>query len=116
MSLALCIVAAFVTYYLGRRSLVAGLLSLFAIGYAYGILRANLQSTAIYFLSSIPLLSGYTHHNWPTKRQFLSPDGQRLKHWVLLLTLWPIVLFFVPLQDPLIQVVGLRGNIFFPSP
>ena len=113
MSLALCIVAAFVTYYLGRRSLVAGLLSLFVIGYAYGILRANLQSTAIYFLFDSAVVGLYASQLGAMKQQFLSPDGQRLKHWVLLLTLWPIVLFFVPLQDPLIQVVGLRGNIFF---
>ena len=113
MSLALCIVAAFVTYYLGRRSLVAGLLSLFAIGYAYGILRANLQSTAIYFLFDSAVVGLYAAQLSAMKQRFLSPDGQRLKHWVLLLTLWPLILFFAPLQDPLIQVVGLRGNIFF---
>lgn len=113
MSFALCIAAAVMAYYQGRRSLVAGLLSVFGIGYVYGILRANLQSTAIYFLFDSAVIGLYAAQFSTMKQQFLSRDGQRLKHWVLLLTLWPVILFFVPLQDPLIQVVGLRGNIFF---
>jgi hypothetical protein len=113
MPLVLCIAAAIITYYAGRRSLVAGLLSVFGIGYAYGILRANVQSTAIYFLFDSAVIGLYAAQFSAMKQQFMSQDGRHLKHWVLLLTLWPVILFFVPLQDPLIQVVGLRGNIFF---
>jgi hypothetical protein len=28
------------------------------------------------------------------------------------LVAWPVLLFFIPMQDPLIQLVGLRGSIF----
>jgi len=37
---------------------------------------------------------------------------QTLKPWVELLMLWPIILFFIPIQNLLVQVIGLRGNIF----
>ncbi len=113
MPLALCIIAAAVTYYAGRRSLVAGLLSVFGIGYVYGILRANLQSAAIYMLFDSAVIGLYAAQFSTMKQQFMSEDGRHLKHWVLLLTLWPVILFFIPLQDPLIQVVGLRGTVFF---
>ena len=33
--------------------------------------------------------------------------------WFLCLVGWPLLLFFVPLQDALVQLVGLRGNVFF---
>lgn len=113
MPFVLCIIAAAVTYYAGRRSLVAGLLSVFGIGYVYGILRANLQSAAIYMLFDSAVIGLYAAQFSTMKQQFLSEDGRRLKHWVLLLTLWPVILFFIPLQDPMIQVVGLRGTVFF---
>ncbi len=113
MPFVLCIAAAFGTYYAGRRSLVRGLLVLIGLGYAYGIIRANLQSTAIYFLFDSAVVGLYAAQIGAMKEQFRSPDGKHLKHWVLLLTLWPLILFFIPLQDPLIQAVGLRGNIFF---
>jgi len=113
MSYILCILAAAAAYYAGRRSLVAGILTVSGIGYGYGILRANLQTTAIYFLFDSAVVGLYVAQFNTMKQQFRSEDARRLKHWVLLLILWPIILFFVPLQDPLIQVVGLRGNIFF---
>ena len=113
MPFVLCIIAFVATCYAGRRSLVAGLLTLFAAGYGYGILRANLPDTATYFFFDSAILGLYVSQLSSMKQQFLSADGKRLKHWVLLLAAWPLVLFFVPLQDPLIQAVGLRGNIFF---
>ena len=33
--------------------------------------------------------------------------------WLALLVGWPVLLFFLPVQDPLVQLVGLRGQIFF---
>lgn len=113
MSVALCIAAALAAYCAGRRSLIAGLLSVFAIGYVYGILRANVQFAAIYMLFDCAVIGLYAAQFSTMKQQFLSEDGRRLKHWVLLLALWPVILFFIPLQDPMIQVVGLRGTVFF---
>jgi hypothetical protein len=113
MSVALCIAAAIAAYCAGRRSLVTGLLTVFGIGYVYGILRANLQSPAIYILFDSAVIGLYAAQFSTIKQQFLSEDGRRLKHWVLLLTIWPVILFFIPLQDPMVQVVGLRGTIFF---
>ena len=42
ISIGLCVVAFLACVYMGRKSLVAGLCTLMAVGYAYGIVRANL--------------------------------------------------------------------------
>ena len=36
-----------------------------------------------------------------------------LQPWVAVLMAWPALMFFVPTQDWLIQLVGLRGAVFF---
>src|SRR5262249_18380991 len=36
-----------------------------------------------------------------------------LQPWVAVLMGWPLLMFFVPTQDWLIQLVGLRGAVFF---
>ncbi len=38
--------------------------------------------------------------------------SEELRNWIVVLMAWPVLLFFSLRQDPLIQVVGLRGNIF----
>ncbi|HLH05695.1 MAG TPA: hypothetical protein VKW78_00510 [Terriglobales bacterium] len=113
MGIAICVVTLILTYYAGRRSLVAGVMVMVTAGYAYGIVRANLDSPAAYFLFDSAVLGLYAAQFPSMTRSFASPDGRRLKHWILLLALWPLILFFIPLQDPLVQAVGLRGSIFF---
>lgn len=113
MALVLCVTAFIAAFWTGRKCLAYGLLSLFAVGYAYGILRANLDSTGSYFLFDSAVVGLYLSQLPALKGRFLSEEGRQLKHWILLLALWPTFLFFIPIQDPLIQVVGLRGTIFF---
>ena len=36
-----------------------------------------------------------------------------IRPWVLLLIAWPVLLFFVPQQTPLVQLVGLRKAVWF---
>ena len=38
--------------------------------------------------------------------------SEDIRNWLTVLIAWPIVLFAMPWQDPLIQLVGLRGSIF----
>src|SRR5207249_5998430 len=38
---------------------------------------------------------------------------RELQAWVVVLICWPLLLLLLPVQDPLIRLVGLRGNIFF---
>ena len=50
LSLLLCVLAFAATYRASRRSLLAGLVAVFAIGYLYGILRANIIQPFSHFI------------------------------------------------------------------
>jgi hypothetical protein len=108
----LCVAAMFGTFMLARRSFVQGVLAVLTIGYFYGILRANFFVTASHFIFDAAVLGFYSARLNDLSRIFVTTDGQRLKHWVSFLIVVPLVLFFIPLQDPLVQLVGLRGNAF----
>jgi hypothetical protein len=112
MAYLLCALALFGTYAAARHSLVRGLIAVMVTGYFYGILRANVIHPASHFLFDASVLGLYAAQANRLTRPFVSLDGQRLRHWVLLLIAWPLILFFVPVQDPLVQLVGLRGSAF----
>ena len=38
--------------------------------------------------------------------------SEDIRNWLIILIAWPMVLFAMPWQDPLIQLVGLRGSVF----
>ena len=111
-SIVLCIAAAVLSFLAARRSLVAGLFAVLGTGYAYGIMRANLPETFSHFIFDAAVIGLYSAQ----LSHLFSPAGSQeflhLKLWVGALVLWPMVLFLIPFQDPLIQLVGLRGNIF----
>jgi hypothetical protein len=100
------------TYMMGRKSLVKGILTALSFGYFFGIVRANFPETASYFIFDGAVIGLYAAQFKQITRPFLTRDGQRLKHWVVFLILWPVLLFFAPQQDYLVQLVGLRGNMF----
>ncbi|HMK29815.1 MAG TPA: hypothetical protein VK473_09040 [Terriglobales bacterium] len=100
------------TYLAARHSFVRGLAAAIVAGYFYGILRANVIHPASHFLFDAAILGLYAAQVNRLTRPFASLDGQRLRHWTLLLIAWPLVLFFVPVQDPMVQLVGLRGSVF----
>lgn len=113
LSILLCLAAFLAAYTFGRRSLTGGLVVVLTTGYAYGIVRANLGQAAAHFLFDAAVLGLYLGQ-WLAP---WSPEERRrvasLTSWVLVLTLWPLVIFLLPYQTPLIQLVGLRGNVFF---
>ena len=89
------------------------MVALLVVGYGYGILRANFPTDASHFIFDGGVLGLYA-------AVFMTPaQGQpryrslSLQPWVAALTAWPLLLFFVPKQDWLIQLVGLRGAVFF---
>lgn len=108
----ICIIGFLLSFLAGRRSLVWGLAATFAMGYFYGILRANLDQSAAHFTFDAAVLGLYCAQ-W---RQLMNlPErirAMKLQRWLALLILWPVLLFFVPVQDPLVELVGLRGHIF----
>ena len=109
----LCLVSLILVFFFGRRSLATGLVALLTVGYAYGIVRANFPTNASHFIFDAAVLGLYGAF-------FMTPaQGQAryrsltLQPWVAVLMGWPLLMFFVPTQDWLIQLVGLRGAVFF---
>jgi hypothetical protein len=96
-----------------RRAVWAGVATTMSIGYGYGILRGNIQQATSHFIYDAAAIGLYlamlTRSLSPLVKFRLRP----LMPWFLCLTVWPILLFFVPSQDLMVQLVGLRGNIFF---
>lgn len=113
VSLLLCIAAFAFSYVAGRRSLAAGLITVMTVGYAYGILRANVPEVYSHFIFDAAVVGLYL-----TQLGRRGAAGERrhehraLAIWVGLLVGWPLLLFFVPVQDFAVQFVGLRGNVF----
>ena len=112
-SIALCLGAFVTVYWFTRRSLVAGLSAALTVGYMYGIVRANLPQSFSHFIFDASL-GGLYLGLWLrglTLAQRLKT--RKVRKWLLFLIGWPVLLFFIPVQDPLIQLVGLRGVVWF---
>ena len=100
------------TFVIARKSLVPGIVAAIAFGYAYGILRANFFDTASHFIFDAAVLGLYVARIGDINRTFATAGCRHFKHWVTLLLAIPLVLFFVPMQDFMVQLVGLRANAY----
>ncbi len=109
----LCLLAFLLCFLAGRRSLVAGLLATLTVGYLYGIIRANVGGTAIHFLFDAAVAGLYVAQLAATLPQATRLKTKELRTWLGVLIGWPILLVFLPLQEPMVQFVGLRGQMFF---
>ena len=109
----ICILAFFSVYVAGRRSLSAGVGLALGFGYMYGFIRANYPQPAGYFIFDASLAGLYlatlTRKRSPLERRKM----RQIAPWVLVMTAWPMALAVLPLQDAMIQLVGLRGQVFF---
>jgi hypothetical protein len=111
---ALLSVAALVaTFAAGRRRLASGIGVLATAGYGYGILRAHVFDGAAHFVFDAAVVGLYAAAF--TGRV---PAGARGRDasavfWAKALFLVPLLMFLVPLQHPLVQLVGLRGAVLF---
>lgn len=112
MSVYLCILSFALCYWLGRRSLVNGLVAVLAVGYLYGITRANVPEALSHFIFDAGVVGLYAAQLFrklsPLEQYKVGP----LRPWLEFLIGWPLLLFLIPTQDILIQFVGLRGSIF----
>jgi hypothetical protein len=96
-----------------RRSLIGGLRAVMTVGYLYGIVRANVAQPAAHFIFDSAAcglyvalwLKGFT----PLQKFRIAP----LRAWTVVLFVWPVLLFFVPIQNTFVQLVGLRGAVWF---
>jgi hypothetical protein len=109
----LCLLAFALCYTAARRSLVSGLVAVLGVGYAYGITRANVPETFSHFIFDAGVIGFYIARMTLAASTLDQFKSSWLRPWIEFLFAWPALLFFVPLQDPLIQLVGLRSCVFF---
>ena len=113
LSLYFCLLSFALCYLMGRRSLFNGLAAVIAVGYAYGITRANVPETFSHFIFDAGVIGLYGARLFRTPTLSEQFKAGRLKPWLEFLIGWPLLVFLVPVQDLVIQFVGLRGSIFF---
>jgi len=79
------------------------------IGYAYGVTRANLPDPYSHIIFDAGVLGFYGPQ---LLRRLTHSRVQPARPWLEVLIALPLLLFFIPRQDFLIRLVGLRGSIF----
>jgi O-Antigen ligase len=113
LAIVICLAALVGCYVAGRRSLWGGLMATMVVGYFYGIMRANIESRFSHFFFDFAAVGFYlaliTRQDTPIQRFKM----RRLMPWVLALAGWPMLLMLIPQQSVMVQLVGLRGQIFF---
>ncbi|HEX6976139.1 MAG TPA: hypothetical protein VF147_17150 [Vicinamibacterales bacterium] len=112
ISIILCVIAFGAVYKASRRSLGTGIGVLLAVGYAYGIVRANLLDGYSHLLFDSALLGLYLARLFEPLPLAERLRLDEIRTWMFVLVGWPVVLFLVPRQDILVELVGLRGNVF----
>src|ERR1051326_821187 len=113
VSLILCAGAFLICFLARRQSLVSGLAVLLAVGYAYGITRANVPDPYSHFVFDAGVLGFYCCQIFRRLTPSQEYGSQPVRLWIEFLIAWPLLLLLIPSQDLLIRLVGLRGNIFF---
>lgn len=113
-SLGLCAIAFAACYLATRRSLATGMMVLLTIGYFYGIVRANVPQALSHFIFDVGV-GGLYLAQFTTRK--LTSEQRRwmahLKPWLVMLIGLPLLLFFIPQQNPMVQLVGLRKAVWF---
>lgn len=113
IALGICILAFAFTFWAGRYSLGKGVVALLAVGYAYGLLRANLLTTFSYFIFDSGVIGFYLSQFVFSKAQKSAVNSKALNFWVITLILWPMIVVFMPFQPLMVSLVGFRSITFF---
>jgi hypothetical protein len=111
IAICLCVAGFLAGLLCGRRSLAAGITAVLVVGYFYGIIRANILSPFSHFIFDAALVGFYCSVRW--SQVFSLRSLAALRIWVIVLSVWPMLVFFLPTQPYIVQFVGLRGHIFF---
>ena len=90
-----------------------GLCVLMAWGYFFGILKAHYAASWGHFIFDAATVGFYAGIllNWPRLEE--RQKWEKLKPWVIGMVAWPLFMALLPIQHYLVQLVGLRGNIFW---
>jgi hypothetical protein len=112
MGLTLCLIAFLLAFGLTFLSPASGLGGVLITGYFYGILRANFLDSFTHFIFDAGVVGYYAALWGRPGAPLVPPWAEPLRRWLAVLLGWVVVMFLLPLQPLLIQVVGLRGNAF----
>ena len=109
----LCILAFLSCFAFSGANWRYGLCALMAWGYFFGILKAHYVATWGHFIFDAATVGFYAGilFNWPRLEE--RQKWQKLKPWVIGMVAWPLFMALLPLQHYLVQLVGLRGNMFW---
>src|ERR1043166_7170920 len=109
MAIFLCLAAFTLCYIVARRSLVTGLGVVLLVGYAYGIVRANVPETLSHFIFDSAVVGFYGAQLFRKLTPAQQWRTKSLRAWLEFLIAWPVLLFIIPAQALLVQLVGLRA-------
>ena len=113
LAILLCGFAFVGTMLTARRSLATGIGLMLFFGYSYGILRANVADSASHFIFDASVLGLYLGVLLRRRVPLELRRIRKIVPWVAVLFGWPVVMLLIPLQDPMIQLVGFRAQVFF---
>jgi hypothetical protein len=99
--------------FLTLRSIGLGFVGVLAVGYVYGVVRANLISIQTTFMFDAGLLGLYLGFFAGRSQDAVEVFNTTAGHWVLALILWPALLCVFPVNDFLVQLVALRATVWF---
>jgi hypothetical protein len=112
-AIVLCLTVFLVVYWCTKRSLATGLNAVLTVGYAYGLVRANVPQAFSHFIFDAGIGGLYLGIPWSSLTPIQRFRVKKLRPWVIALVGWPVLLLFVPAQDLVVQLVGLRGVVWF---
>ena len=109
----LCILAFLSCFAFSGTNWRYGLCALMAWGYFFGILKAHYVASWGHFIFDAATVGFYAGIllNWPKLEE--RQKWQKLKPWVIGMVAWPLFMALLPIQHYLVQLVGLRGNMFW---
>lgn len=111
-SLVLCLLFFLAAFMGTRRSLVLGLAVVLTVGYLYGILRANLNQPLAHFLFDAAVVGLFAAQVSRPKAALAKLRRAAMQQWFMVFAVWTALVFLLFQQDAVIQLVGLRGNLF----
>jgi hypothetical protein len=90
-----------------------GLGVLLVWGYFFGILKAHFFASMGHFIFDAATVGFYAALivRPPTRGE--KSKWAHVLNWVIALSVWPLFMAMVPIQHYLVQLVGLRGNMFW---
>jgi hypothetical protein len=107
-----CAVVFAVAFLLANRSLIHGLCAVLTVGYFYGIVRANYPSPVSHFIFDFACVGFFLGQLTARRSRDSRFASRRVTNWLILFIGWAVIVSLMPFQDYLVQLVGLRGNIF----